>query len=101
MNKLSLGIQYLPAYATLKKRAWDAAVTAVRNVREEASYNEMVTAAVESVLPMNREQEHQEACERILRRVSIYDATRQEQEAAQEEVRKALEIGRASCRERV
>ena len=90
MNRLSLGIQYLPAYATLKKRAWDAAVTAVRNVREEASYNEMVTAAVESVLPMNREQEHQEACERILRRVSIYDATRQEQEAAQEEVRKAL-----------
>jgi hypothetical protein len=65
-------------------------VAAVRKVREEASYNEMETAAVQAVQPMIREYEHQEACQRIVGRVYIYDATREEQEAAKEAVREAL-----------
>src|ERR1019366_1208849 len=47
-------------------------------------------AAGEAVLPMNREHEHQQACQRIVGRVYIYDARREEEEAAKEAVRKAL-----------
>ncbi|MGD0773905.1 MAG: hypothetical protein ABSC05_13890 [Candidatus Solibacter sp.] len=90
MNKLSWNIRYGSEYAGLKQRAWEAAVAAVRKVREEASYNEMETAAVQAVQPMIREYEHQEACQRIVGRVYIYDATREEQEAAKEAVREAL-----------
>jgi excisionase family DNA binding protein len=90
MNKLSWDIQYRPEYAPLKQRAWDAAVAAVRKVREEASYGEMETAAVQAVQPIIREYEHQQACQRIVGRVYIYDATREEEEAAKEAVRKAL-----------
>src|ERR1019366_6096053 len=77
-------------HAGLKQRAWDAAVAAVRQVREEASYHEMETAAVQAVQPMIREYEHQEACQRIVGRIYISDATREEAEAAKEAVRKAL-----------
>jgi excisionase family DNA binding protein len=90
MNKLPWDIQYRPEYAPLKQRAWDAAVAAVRQVREEASYSEMETAAVQAVQPIIREYEHQQACQRIVGRVYIYDATREEEEAAKEAVRKAL-----------
>src|ERR1035437_1269221 len=90
MNKLSWNIRYGSEYAVLKQRAWDAAVAAVRQVREEASYHEMETAAVQAVQPIIRENEHQEACQRIVGRVYIYDATREEEEAAKEAVRKAL-----------
>src|ERR1035437_101578 len=90
MNKLSWNIRYGSEYAGLKQRAWDAAVAAVRQVREEASYHEMETAAVQAVQPIIRENEHQEACQRIVGRVYIYDATREEEEAAKEAVRKAL-----------
>jgi hypothetical protein len=65
-------------------------VAAVRQVREEASYHEMETAAVQAVQPMNREYEYQEACQRVVGRIYIYDATREEEEAAKEAVRKAL-----------
>jgi hypothetical protein len=59
-------------------------------VREEASYHELETAAVQAVQPIIREYEHQEACQRIVGRIYIYDATREEEEAAKEAVRKAL-----------
>jgi hypothetical protein len=90
MNKLSWNIRYGSEYAGLKQRAWDAAVAAVRKVREEASYKEMETAAVQAVQPIIREYEYQEACQRIVGRIYIYDATREEEEAAKEAVRKAL-----------
>ena len=90
MNKLSWNVSYGSEYKELKQRAWDAAVAAVRKVREEASYPEMQTAAVQAVQPMIREYEHEQACQRIVRRVYIYDATREEEEAAKEAVRKAL-----------
>ena len=90
MNRLSWDIQYRPEHAGLKQRAWDAVVAAVRKVREEASYEEMETAAVQAVQPMNREYEYQEACQRIVGRIYIYDATREEEDAAKEAVRKAL-----------
>jgi excisionase family DNA binding protein len=90
MNKLSWNIRYGSEYAGLKQRAWDAAVAAVRKVREEASYPEMETAAVQAVQPIIREYEYQEACQRIVGRIYIYDGTREEAEAAKEAVRKAL-----------
>jgi hypothetical protein len=90
MNSLAWDVQFGSEYAPLKQRAWDAAVAAVRKVREEASYNEMETAAVQAVQPMTREYEHQQACQRIVRRVYIFDVTREEEEAAKEAVRKAL-----------
>jgi hypothetical protein len=90
MNRLPWNVRCGSEYAGLKQRAWDAAVAAVRKVREEASYNEIETAAVQAVQPIIREYEHQQACERIVGRVYIYDATREEEEAAKEAVRKAL-----------
>jgi hypothetical protein len=90
MNRLSWDVQSGAEWAGLKQRAWDAAVAAVRKVREEASYHEMETAVVQAVQPMIREHEHQEACQRIARRVYIFDATREEEEAAKQAVRKAL-----------
>jgi hypothetical protein len=90
MNSLARDVQFRAEYAPLKQRAWDAAVVALRKVREEASYGEMETAAAQAVQPMIREYEHQQACQRILRRVYIFDATREEEEAAKEALRKAL-----------
>ena len=90
MNRLAWDVQFRAEYAPLKQRAWDAAVAAVSKVREEASYHEMERAAVQAVQPMIREYQHQQACLRIVGRVYIFDATRDEQEAATEEVRKAL-----------
>jgi hypothetical protein len=90
MNRLPWGVQFDSDCAGLKQRAWEAAVAAVRKVREEANYTEMETAAVQAVQPMIREYEHQQACERIVGRVYIYDATSEEKEAAKEAIRKAL-----------
>jgi hypothetical protein len=90
MNRLPWDVRYASEYAPLKQRAWDAAVAAVGKVRAEASYNEIETAAEQAVQPMIREYDHQQACQRIVGRVYIYDATQEEQEAAQEAVRKAL-----------
>jgi len=90
MNRLAWDVRIGPEYAPLKQRAWDAAVAAVGKVREEASYDEMETAAVQAVQPMIREHEHQQACQRIVGRVYILDATREEEEAAKEAVRRAL-----------
>ena len=90
MNSLPWDVQFGSEFAPLKQRAWDAAVAAVRNVREEASYNEMETAVVQAVQPITREYEHQQTCQRIVRRIYIFDVTREEEEAAKEAVRKAL-----------
>src|SRR5207237_376476 len=90
MARLAWDIQFRAEYAPLKQRAWEAAVAAIRNVRKEAAYREMDTAAVEAIQPMNRECEHQQACQRIVGRVYIYGASREDEEAAKEAVRKAL-----------
>jgi excisionase family DNA binding protein len=90
MNRLAWDVRCGSEYARLKQRAWDVAVAAVRKVREEASYHEMETAAVQAVQPMIREYEHQQACQRIVGRLYIFEATREEGEAAKEAVRQAL-----------
>jgi excisionase family DNA binding protein len=90
MYKLALDVRYRSEYAGLKQRAWEAAAAAVGKVREEPSYNEMETAAVQAVQPMIREYEHQKACERIVQRVYIFGATVAEEEAAKDAVRAAL-----------
>ncbi len=66
MSSLAWEIQFRAEYGPLKQRAWDAAVAALRKVREEASYGEMETAAAQAVQPMIREYEHHQACQRIL-----------------------------------
>jgi excisionase family DNA binding protein len=90
MNRLPLDVQLRSECAGLKQCAWDAAVAAAGKLREEASYNEMETAAVQATQPMIREYEQQQACERIVGYVYILDATLQEQEVAKEAVRQAL-----------
>ena len=62
----------------MKQRAWDAAVAAVRKMREEANYAEMEAAAVQAVQPMICEYKHQQTCQRIIRRVYIFGATPEE-----------------------
>jgi excisionase family DNA binding protein len=90
MNRLPWDVRNNSECAPLKQRAWDAAIEAVRRLREEASDREMETATVQAVQPMIREYEYQQACKRIVGRIYIFDATREEQEAAKEVVRKAL-----------
>jgi hypothetical protein len=90
MNGLPWDIRCRTEYAQLKQQAWNAAVEALRRVREEAGYREMETAAVQAVRPMICEYEHEQACNRIAGRVYIFDATREEEQAAKEAVRKAL-----------
>jgi excisionase family DNA binding protein len=90
MSKLAWDVRFGSEHASLKQRAWDAAVAAVRKLSEEASYSEREMAAVEAVQPMIREYEHQLACQRVVGRVYIFDATREEKEAAKEAVREAL-----------
>jgi excisionase family DNA binding protein len=90
MNRLPLDVQFRAEYGPLKQRAWDAAVAAVGKTREEASYNEMETAAVQAVQPMIRQYEQQQACERIVGCVYVFDATFEEQQEAKEAVRQAL-----------
>jgi hypothetical protein len=50
----------------------------------------MATVAVQAVQPVIRAYEHHEGCQRMIGRVYLSDATREEQEAAKEAVRKAL-----------
>ena len=90
MSRLAWDVRCSSEYAPLKQRAWDAAVAAVCKLREEASYNEMETAAMQAVQPMIREYEHQLACQRLVARVYIFGATREEEEAAKEALREAL-----------
>jgi excisionase family DNA binding protein len=90
MNRLPWDVQCRAEYAPLKQMAWEAAVAAIRRVRDEAPYREIETAAVEAVQPMIREHEHQQVCQRIVGRLYIYDASSEEEEAAKEAVRKAL-----------
>jgi hypothetical protein len=90
MDKLGWNVQHRSEYAPLKKRAWDAAVSAVGKVRAEASYPEMETAAVQAVQPMVREYEHQQACQRMVSGLYLFDLDYAEQDPAKEAVRKAL-----------
>ncbi len=68
----------------MKQRAWKAAVAAVGKVRAEASDREMETAVAQAVQPISREYEHQQGCQRIVGRIYMFDATREEEEAARE-----------------
>jgi excisionase family DNA binding protein len=99
MNRLAWDVRCGSEYVSLKQRAWDAALAAVSKLREEASYTETETAAVEAVQPMIREYDHQLACQRIVAHAYIFDATREEEEAIKEAVRKglaALPVGAAT-----
>lgn len=98
MDQLPRDLRRGSEYESLKQRAWEAAVAAVGNVREDASYREMETAAVQATQPMIRAYEHLQACRRIVRGVYIFGATLEEQEAAQKAVwdkLAALPIGAA------
>ncbi len=90
MDRLPWDVQIHYEYAALKQRAWEVAVAAVRKAREDATYNDMETAAALAVQPVIREYEHQQACRRMVGRVYIVGATREEEAAAKETVRKAL-----------
>jgi len=90
MDKLGWNVQHRSEYAPLKQRAWDAAVSAVRKARAEASYQEMEAAAVQAVQPMVREYEHQQACHRMVSGLYLFDLDYAEQDPAKEAVRKAL-----------
>jgi len=90
MDSLPWDVRFRPEHAPLKQSAWNAGVAALGKVREAANYSEMETTAEQAVQPMIREYEHQQACQRILGRVHIFDATREEEAAATEAVRKAL-----------
>jgi hypothetical protein len=92
MNELPWDIGCDPAYPLLKQRAWEAAASAVREARDEASYHELETVAVQAVQPMIREYEHQQACRRMVGRIYIYGATTEEMEAAKDAVRQALAV---------
>jgi len=91
MNKLGWNVQHRSEYAALKQRAWDAAVAAVRRVRAEASYQEMEAAAVQAVQPMAREYEHQQACERMVGRLYLFDLDFADRDRAKGAVRRVLE----------
>jgi len=90
MDKLAWNVRFRPEYAPLKRRAWEAAVVAIRRVRGEASYSEMETAAVQAVQPMVREYEHQQACQQMVNRLSLFDLDLAEWDSAKEAVRKSL-----------
>jgi hypothetical protein len=92
MDKLGWNVQHRSEYAPLKQRAWDAAVSAVRKARAEASYPEMETAAVQAVQPMVREYEHQQACQRMVSGLYLFDLDSAERDPAKEAVRKALAV---------
>jgi hypothetical protein len=68
-------------------------------LHKEVSYCEMEKAAVQAVHPTIRAFEQMQNCQRILGRLYLFDATREEQEAAKEAVRQApvaLPIGAAT-----
>ncbi len=90
INKLPWDVRNSREYAPMKQHAFEAAFEALRRLREEASYREMETATVEAVQSVIREYEHQQDCQRMVRQVQIPGATRKEEEAAKEGVRKAL-----------
>jgi len=90
MDKLGWNVQHRSEYAPLKQRAWEAAVSAVRRARAEASYQEMETAAVQAVQPMVREYEHRQACQRMVSGLYLFDLDYAERDPAKEAVRKAL-----------
>ena len=90
VNKLPWDVRNSRQYAPMKQRACEAAVEALRRLREEVSYREMEAATVLAVQPVIREYEHEQDCERMAGRVYIFDATQVELEAAKEAVRKGL-----------
>jgi hypothetical protein len=90
VRKLPWEVKNRPEHASLKKRAIHALDEAVLRLRQEASYEDMETATLLAVQPIIREYEQGRECERIVRRVYVFDATSEEQETAKEAVRKAL-----------
>ncbi len=89
-RKLPWDVKNRPEHASLKKRALNALDEVVRGLREEASYGEMETATLLAVQPMIREYEHRRECEWIIGLLYLFEATREELEAAKDELRKTL-----------
>ncbi|HTW65866.1 MAG TPA: hypothetical protein VME17_14670 [Bryobacteraceae bacterium] len=89
-RKLPWAVKNCVGHASLKKRAVDALAEAVHGLWEQASREEIETATLLAVQPLIREYEHGQECERIVGRVYVFDATKQERETAKETVRKAL-----------
>jgi hypothetical protein len=90
ISRLPWDIQYGQEWAAVKQRAWEAAAAAVAKLPADASSSEMQQVAWLAVQPMAREYEHEQACRRIVGRVYIYNATREEADEAKEAVRQAL-----------
>jgi hypothetical protein len=90
IDKLPWAVREHSEFGRLKQLAWEAAVEGLRNLCEEAGFHEMETAAIQAVQPMIRAYEHHESCQRIIKRVYLFDATREEHEATREAVRRAL-----------
>jgi excisionase family DNA binding protein len=99
INELPWDVREHSEFRPLRQLAWEAAAEAIRILRNEVSYREMETAAIQAVQPMIRAYNHHESCQRVIKRVYLFDATWEEQEAARESVRRvlaALPIGAAA-----
>lgn len=92
ISRLPWDIAYGPEWAPVKQRALDAAAAAVGKLPADATGSEMQEAAWLAVQPMVREYEHEQACRRIVRRVTVFNATSEEEDEAKEAVRKALAV---------
>jgi len=88
--KLPWDVKNRPEHASSKMRAIDALAEAVRGLREQASREEMETATLLAVQPIIREYDHGQECERLVRRIYLFDATTEEEETAKDAARKAL-----------
>jgi hypothetical protein len=54
IDKLPWAVREHAEFGPLKQLAWEAAVEALRSLREEAGFREMETAAIQAVQPMIR-----------------------------------------------
>jgi hypothetical protein len=90
INELPWDVREHSEFRPLRQLAWDTAAEALRNLRDEASYREMEIVAIQAVQPIIIVYNHHESCRRVVKRVCLWDATEEEQEAAKEAVRKAL-----------
>jgi len=106
---LEVAVNRLPwdlrADSSARQRAWESGIVAIRKLRQEACYAEMESAAVSAMAPMAAEHqqkqqaaEHRETCARIVQfGVYIYGANAEEEKAAKEAVRNALDALPVGC----
>jgi hypothetical protein len=89
-RKLPWAVKNCAEHASLKKRGLEALAETIHGLRDQASREEMETATLLAVQPIIREYEHGQECERIVGRIYVFEATKEEQEAAKNAVRKTL-----------